>query len=67
MAKTLKEARPEPGGSWTVGFNDGTTQTIKADWIERVGDWVEFRSADGLLAITRKDATDCIVYTPPTD
>ncbi|MEC4016114.1 hypothetical protein [Streptomyces sp. H27-D2] len=66
MAVPIEAARPEPGGSWTVDFADGDTQTIRADWIEPVGAWVEFRTtSEGLVALARTDATDCITYTPP--
>ncbi|MFI8872479.1 hypothetical protein [Streptomyces sp. NPDC055243] len=65
MAELLKEARLEPGGTWTITFSDGSAQTVNADWIEPVGRWVEFRSSDGLVAIARADATDLVAYTPP--
>lgn len=60
MPEEIKEVRPEPGGSWTVDFTDGGTRVIRADWIQPEGDWVK----DGLVALTRADATDCIAYTP---
>lgn len=65
MAVPVEEARPEPGGTWTVTYSDGSAQTVKADWIEPVDRWVEFRSTDGLLAIARADAIDLVAYTPP--
>jgi hypothetical protein len=66
MAVPIKAARPEPGGTWTVDFADGGTRTIHADWIEPVGDWVEFRTTgEGLVALTRVNATDCITYNAP--
>lgn len=67
MFDPMKQANPEPGGSWTVDLADGNTRIIKADWFEPVGEWVEFRSIEhGLIAATRADATLCITHIPPT-
>ena len=67
MFDPLKQASPEPGGSWEVDFCDGGTRIIKADWFEPAGEWVEFRSIEhGLVAVTRTAVTDCITHIPPT-